>query len=121
MQDPSDYIEGGEDLVARAGVMEPFENHTFQPRLALRRGDVATSVRRVVALAATNNAALRKRLAQRPKIADMPPTHLAYQAAMDAVASGVMPLLEGDRFEVNRPVTGAEATEIVNRLAALSR
>ena len=107
--------------VARAGVMDPFENHTFQPRLAMRRGDVATAVRRLVALAASANAALRKRLAQPPKIADMPPTHLVYQAAADAVAAGVMPLLEGDRFEVNRPVTGSETADIVNRVAALFR
>lgn len=107
--------------VARAGVMDPFENHTFQPRLAMRRGDVATAVRRLVALAARSSAPLRKRLAQPPTIADMPPTHLVYPAAADAVASGVMPLLEGDRFEVNRPVTGAEAVSIVDRLQALVR
>jgi len=107
--------------VARAGVMDPFENHTFQPRLVVRRGDVATAVRRLVALAAPGNAALRKRLTQQPKIADMAPTHLVYPAAADAVSSGVMPLLEGDRFEVNRPVTGAEAVDVVNRLAQLFR
>ena len=107
--------------VARAGVMDPFENHTFQPRLPMRRGDVATAVRRLVALAATSSAPLRKRLAQQPKIADMPPTHLVYPAAADAVSSGVMPLLEGDRFEVNQPVTGAEAVSIVDRLQALVR
>ena len=107
--------------VARAGVMDPFENHTFQPRLVMRRGDVATAVRRLVALAAPANPALRKRLAQPPTIADMPPTHLVYPAAADAVASGVMPLLEGDRFEVNRQVTGAEAVDVINRLAQLFR
>ena len=107
--------------VTRAGVMDPFENHTFQPRLVMRRGDVATAVRRLVALAARSSAPLRKRLAQQPKIADMPPTHLVYPAAADAVASGVMPLLDGDRFEVNRPVTGAEAVAIVDRLQALAR
>lgn len=107
--------------VARAGVMDPFENHTFQPRLVVRRGDVATAVRRLLALAAPTNAALRKRLAQQPKIADMPPTHLVYPAAADAVSSGVMPLLEGDRFEVNRAVTGAEAVDVINRLAQLFR
>jgi tetratricopeptide (TPR) repeat protein len=106
--------------VARAGVMDPFENHTFQPRLALRRGDVATSVRRLLALAAPGNAALRKLLAQPPAIADMPPTHLVYPAAADAVASGVMPLVEG-RFDVNRPVTGAEILAIIDRLQALVR
>jgi len=107
--------------VARAGVMDPFENHTFQPRLAMRRGDVATAVRRLVALAAPTNPALRKRLAQPPRIADMEPTHLVYPAAADAVASGVMPLLEGDRFDVNRPVTGGEAVDVINRLAQLVR
>lgn len=107
--------------VARAGVMDPFENHTFQPRLGMRRGDVATAVRRLLALAAPGNAALRKRLAQPPKIADMPPAHLVYAAAADAVASGVMPLLEGDRFEVDRPVTGAEILAIIDRLQTLLR
>jgi tetratricopeptide (TPR) repeat protein len=107
--------------VARAGVMDPFENHTFQPRLPMRRGDVATAVRRLVGLAARSSAPLRKRLAQQPKIADMAPTHLVYPAAADAVASGVMPLLEGDRFDVNGPVTGAEAIAIIDRLQALAR
>jgi tetratricopeptide (TPR) repeat protein len=108
-------------LVARAGVMDPFENHTFQPGLVIRRGDLATAVRRVVAMAASANAALRKRISAQPKIADMPATHLVYPAAAVAVASGVMPLLEGDRFEVNREVTGAEAVSTVERLQALLR
>jgi tetratricopeptide (TPR) repeat protein len=107
--------------VARAGVMDPFENHTFQPQLAMRRGDVATAVRRLLALAAPTNAALRKRLAQPPTITDMTPAHLVYPAAADAVASGVMPLVEGGRFDVNRPVTGAEALGIIDRLQALVR
>ena len=35
--------------VARAGVIEPFPNHTFQPRTLLRRADLATAVSRLVA------------------------------------------------------------------------
>ena len=108
-------------LVARAGVMDPFENHTFQPRLVIRRGDLATAVRRVVTLAAATDPGLRARLAIQPKIGDMPPTHLVYPAAAAAVASGVMPLVNGDRFEVNRDVTGAEAVSAVERLQALVR
>jgi tetratricopeptide (TPR) repeat protein len=108
-------------LVASTGVMDPFENHTFQPRLVIRRGDLATAVRRVVTMAATTNPALRARVAAQPTIADMPTTHLVYPAAAVAVASGVMPLVEGDRFEVNREVTGAEAVSAVDRLRALLR
>jgi tetratricopeptide (TPR) repeat protein len=107
--------------VARAGVMDPFENHTFQPALVIRRGDLATAVRRVLTMAAAANAGLRKRLTEQPAIADMPATHLVYPAAAAAVVSGVMPLADGARFEVNRPVTGAEAVDAINRLQALVR
>ena len=107
--------------VARAGVMDPFENHTFQPGLVVRRGDLATAVRRILTMAAVTNAALRTRLAERPAIADMPPSHLVYPAASAAVAAGVIPLVDGTRFEVNRPVTGAEAVDVINRLQALLR
>lgn len=107
--------------VARAGVMEPFENHTFQPELAVRRGDLAAVVSRIVTLAAADDSSLRARIAAQPAIVDMPPTHLSYPAAAVAVASGVMPLLDGGRFEVNRPVTGAEAADVVGRLRALTR
>ena len=108
-------------LVASTGVMDPFENHTFQPRLVIRRGDLATAVRRVVTMAAATNPALRARVSAQPRIADMPATHLVYPAAAVAVASGVMPLVEGDRFEVNREVTGAEVVSAVERLQALLR
>ena len=107
--------------VARADVIEPFENHTFQPRTAVRRGDLAAAVNRIVMLLASGDSALRNRLAARPTIADMAPGHLSYAAVSTAVASGVMPLLEGDRFQVNRVVTGAEALEVVERLRALAR
>jgi hypothetical protein len=36
------------------------------------------------------------------------------------VAAGVMPL-SGNNFELLRPVTGAEAMEIIGRLEALAR
>jgi Tfp pilus assembly protein PilF len=106
--------------VAQAGIVEPFVNHTFQPRAQVRRGDLAAAVSRAVALLAPRSAALRKRIATQPTIADMSQGHLSYPAVAVAVASGVMPLLPGDRFQVNRAVTGAEATEVVERLRALA-
>ena len=44
-----------------------------------------------------------------------------YDEYAAAVASGVMPLVDGGRFEVNRPVTGAEAVDAINRLQTLVR
>jgi tetratricopeptide (TPR) repeat protein len=107
--------------VARAGIVEAFENHTFQPRAAVRRGELATAVSRIVALLAPADPALRKRLTEKPKVADMNTGHLSYPAVSVAVASGVMPLLDGARFQVNRVVSGAEAIEVVERLRVLAR
>jgi tetratricopeptide (TPR) repeat protein len=108
--------------VARAGVIELFANHTFQPRGRVRRGDLAAAVSRLVLLATADAAERREAWATaRPKIADMPPGHLSYPAVSVAVASGVMPLDEGDRFAVTRPVSGAEAIDTVERVAALAR
>ena len=107
------------DAVLAAAVLEPFENHTFQPRQRVRRADLAGAVRRLVDLVAARDAALLARVAQRPTIADIGPAHLNYPAVSVAVASGVMPLLEGDRFQVSRNVTGAEAIEVVDRVRRL--
>lgn len=106
--------------VARAGAIEPFANHAFQPRALVRRGDLATAVSRLVALMAATNPPLRAHLTARPTIADMPPGHLNYPAASVAVASGVMPLVDGDRFQVSRPVSGAEALDVIGRLRTLA-
>ena len=102
--------------VSRAGVMEVFANHTFQPSTIVTRADLAGAVSRLVALMALSRPELRQRLAERPRIADMSIGHLSYPAASVEVASGVMPLRDGDRFENERPVSGAEAVEAVRRL-----
>ena len=106
--------------VARRGVMDPFANHTFQPFAPITRGDLAGAVRRVVAVTATSSPEAGALLEARPAIVDMSPAHLSYPAASVAVASGVMPLLDGGRFQVADPVSGAEAIEVVARLRALA-
>jgi tetratricopeptide (TPR) repeat protein len=105
---------------AQTGVIEPFENHTFQPGARVRRGDLAAAVSRVVSLLAAERPELRARITQRPQFTDLGQAHLSYPAASVAVASGVMPMLEGDRFDVGRGVTGAEAVGTINRLRALA-
>jgi tetratricopeptide (TPR) repeat protein len=110
------------ERVARAGVLDPFANHTFQPRAPIRRGDLAAAVSRLVLLAARDDEKRREALTTaRPAIADMAAGHLSYPAVSIAVASGVMPLVEGDRFAVTRPVSGAEAIDVLDRVAALTR
>jgi hypothetical protein len=73
-----------------------------------------------VSLLAAQRPELRARIAQRPRFADLGTGHLSYPAASVAVASGVMPMLDGNRFEVGRGVTGAEAVGAIDRLRALA-
>jgi hypothetical protein len=105
--------------VARAGLVEPYANHTFQPREVITRADLAAAVSRAVTLLSATRPPLREHLTPRPKIADMAPGHLSYPAAAVAVASGVMPLREG-RFDVASAVSGAEAADVIARLRALA-
>ena len=108
--------------VAAAGVLEPFANHTFQPRTGMRRVDLAAAVSRLLTLVAARNPELRARWAEvKPKIADVGVGHLSYPAVSLAVASGVMPLLDNDRFAVGQAVTGAEAVDVIGRVLMLAR
>ena len=106
--------------VAQAGVVNAFDNHTFQPGSQVRRADLATAVSQMIELLAPANPSLRAYLTQRPQIADVPPGHLNYPAVAVAVASGIMPLLDGNRFQVGLAVTGAEAIDAITRLRTLA-
>jgi Flp pilus assembly protein TadD len=106
--------------VVRAGLMEPQPNYTFQPGARVRRGDLAGIVSRALAVIAARSP---ERAAgwqnTTPKIADVAPGHLSYPAVSQAVAAGVMSL-ENGAFQLLRPVTGAEAVNVVSRLEALA-
>ena len=107
--------------VARAGVMEPFANHAFQPRTVVRRTELAQAAARLLArIAAKNPARAKAWEAARLKFGDLSPGHLAYPAASIAVASGVMKTAGDNSFQPSRAVTGAEAIEAIARLETLA-
>lgn len=107
--------------VARAGFMEVYPNHTFQPNAIVQRGDLATAASQVLSVIAAENPRLGAswRNARR-KFSDLPPGHLRYRAAAIAVDAGVMQALENETFQLSRPVTGAEAVAAVDRLVTLA-
>jgi Flp pilus assembly protein TadD len=106
--------------VTRAGIMEPFANHAFQPRAIVRRSDLAQAVARLLArVAAQRPSAPRPWESARLKFGDLAPGHLAYPAASIAVAAGVMKAADG-AFQPSRPVTGAEAIEAIAKLESLA-
>ena len=75
--------------VARAGIMEPFANHAFQPRTVVRRVDLAQAVARLLArTAVVNPAAAKAWESAQLKFSDLSTGHLAYAAASASVAAG---------------------------------
>ncbi len=107
--------------VARAGVMEPYANHAFQPRTIVRRADFAQVIARLLTKIGAQHPAQAKTWASaRMKFADLGPSHLAYVPASAAVAAGVLTMGPESTFQPSRPVTGAEAIEAIAKLEALA-
>ena len=111
--------------VVRAGIMDTLPNYEFEPARRVRRGEFAATVSRLLTLIGALKPQLEKRWqaaaqANQGKIADVPPGHLSYQAVSHAVSSGVM-TLSGGNFDLLRPVSGAEALDVIGRLEAMAR
>ena len=107
--------------VVRAGIMDTLPNYEFEPARRVRRGEFAATVSRLLTLIGALKPPLEKKWqSAQVKIADVSPSHLSYPAVSLAVAAGVMPL-NGSNFELLRPVTGAEAMEVIGRLEALAK
>jgi tetratricopeptide (TPR) repeat protein len=107
--------------VTRAGVMNIFPNHTFQPAATMRRVDLASVVAALVRLAGTSHPAdMARWQAARPRFADLPVTHVSYPVVALAVASGAMAPDEAGRFAPTRLASGADLDAAVRRLTQLS-
>ncbi len=106
--------------VVRAGVMDVFPNHTFRPRAAVQRSDLARATSRLLGLAAEARPSLAARWRSAPPtISDVPVGHLAYPAVAEAVASGVVTLFPDGTFRPAQSVSGQEAIQAVDRIEKL--
>jgi hypothetical protein len=113
------WAENWITVVARAGVIEPYANHTFQPRSTVRRADLAQAASRLLARIGSQTE-LRSWQNVRAKFADISQGHLAYPAASMAVAAGVMSTAPDGSFLPSRVVTGEEAVQTIQRLQAMA-
>ncbi len=106
--------------VTEAGVMEPYANHAFQPDAEVQRVDLALVAKQLLDLIIRSKPELIMDWVEaRPLISDISTSHLRYPAIAIATASGVIPLLDGDRFNANYPVSGIEATMIIERVLVI--
>ena len=106
---------------SRAGVMEVYPNHTFQPDAIVRRGDLAQAASKVLEIIAAANPQLAAawRGSERRKFPDVGPRHFSYPAVSLVVEAGVMTTREDGGFDLTQPVSGAEAIAAVTRLQEL--
>ena len=105
---------------AGAGVMEPYENHTFQPQNPVVRSDLALAVARMLKVIASGQPDLLKQWQSRvQKMVDVGVSNLHYADASLSVAAGIIPLAEGQSFQLSRPVSGAEAIDAIARVERL--
>ena len=108
--------------VAQAGIMTVDAGYRFEPSRAVRRVELAEVVAGMLALLAEIDPAAASRwLEARPRFSDMPPGHLSYPSAAQAVSAGILDLLDDETFQPTRAVDGAEAVWAVDRLAKLVR
>ena len=105
---------------AHAGVMEPYENHTFQPENPIRRSDLAHAVARMLKIIAASRPELLKEWQSRvQKMGDVGVSNLHYADASLSVAAGIIPLVDGASFQLSRAVSGAEAIDAISRIERL--
>ena len=108
--------------VIRAGIMEPFPNHAFQPSAPVRRIDLAQVVSRLLARVAVNGPEPASAWqSARLMFSDLSVGHLQYPEASVAVASGVLAVGPDNSFQPSRPVSGAEAVDAFGRVEALAQ
>jgi hypothetical protein len=112
------------NAVTRAGVMDAFDNHAFQPRTVVHRVDLATAVSRlltrIAAARPAQDAQARSWAAARLRFTDLAVSHLAYPAASAAIASGVMAGNADNTFQPSKVVSGADAVDAIGKLQALA-
>jgi tetratricopeptide (TPR) repeat protein len=93
-------------------IMSVYPNHTFQPAATVRRGELALAVQHILDL-------LRYPTAAAPVFTDMSRSNLHHYAASRVVAAGLMDTTPEGAFQAWRPVSGREASDVIEGLARL--
>jgi tetratricopeptide (TPR) repeat protein len=93
-------------------LLSVYPNHTFQPGATVRRGDLARAVARALDV-------LKYPAGPAPRLSDMSSNNVFYYPAARAVGAGLMDLSDDGAFQSWRPVSGREATDVVEGLVRL--
>lgn len=110
------YIQKAVDT----GMMEVFPNRTFQPSRWISKIELARAAARILEILETNEGKKIPVAEKDLSIDDVPDGNIYHGMVMKTLQAGVLSLDADGRFHMNRPVSGAEAQSVVNRLQVLS-
>lgn len=110
------YIQKAVDT----GMMEVFPNRTFQPSRWISKIELARAAARILEILETNEGKKIPVIQTDLSIDDVPDGNIYHAMVMKTLQAGVLSLDTDGRFHMNRPVSGAEAQSVVNRLQVLS-
>ena len=106
--------------VAALGIMEGYANHTFQPRQAVSRAEMAeTLVRLLNVLKAKGHKFIRQFPDEMIRIADVSTDNYYYQPIAEVVALQLMELGPDQTFKPEMTLSGQEANKIFDLILSL--
>ncbi|HSE41305.1 MAG TPA: tetratricopeptide repeat protein [Acidobacteriota bacterium] len=104
------------------GMMDVFPNRTFQPSRWISKLELTRAAARIMEILESNEG--KKIPIQEESasmiIPDVSASSIYYSMVNKTIAAGVISLDADGRFHMNRPVSGAEAMSVINRLQVLS-
>ena len=108
--------------VTSFGLLDVYSNHTFQPRRALTRAELAETLTRIIRrLEQRGHRFMPQVSPQRIQISDVTSDHYYYQPIIQILSYQIMELSADRTFGPDRPVSGPEAIRTIDILLALTR
>jgi Tfp pilus assembly protein PilF len=108
--------------VTSFGLLDVYSNHTFQPRRALTRAELAETLTRIIRRLETRGHRFIPQVSpQRIQVSDVTPDHYYYKPIIQILSYQIMELAADRTFGPDRLVSGPEAIKTIDILLALTR
>lgn len=96
------------------GIMDIYPNRTFQPNLPISKLELARAASRLLEILETNQGIKVQKT--KIEVPDVSARNIYYKMIDEALSAGLLSLDADGNFHPGRPVSGAEAISMVNRL-----
>jgi len=107
---------------ASLGLLDVYANHTFEPKRAVTRAELAEALDRVVSyLDERGHRLMRQIPPERIQIADVTTEHIDFRPISQVLSYQIMELFPDRAFRPDQTVSGADAIKAVDALVALLR